>query len=144
MKRNRFLNLLLNGGTLAWLASIFYPVFSFLNPPKRPEANVHSVKAGPADKLAVNSGEIIKFGRRPVLLIRMDTGEVRAFSATCTHLDCIVQYRQDSKQIWCACHNGYYDLKGRNISGPPPRPLDVYPVNIVKNEIIVSKPKQIG
>jgi len=144
MKRIRFLNILLNGGTLAWLASIFYPVFSFLNPPKRPEANVHSVKAGPVDKLAVNSGEIIKFGRRPVLLIRMETGEVRAFSATCTHLDCIVQYRQDSKQIWCACHNGYYDLKGRNISGPPPRPLDIYPVNIVKNEIIVSKPKQMG
>ncbi|HED09122.1 MAG TPA: Rieske (2Fe-2S) protein [Caldithrix abyssi] len=144
MKRNRFLNIILGGGTLAWLGSIFYPVFSFLNPPKRPEANVHSVKAGPADKLAVNSGEIIKFGRRPVLLIRMDTGEVRAFSATCTHLDCIVQYRQDSKQIWCACHNGYYDLRGRNISGPPPRPLDVYPVNIVNNEIIVSKPKQMG
>ena len=144
MKRNKFLNIILGGGTLAWLGSIFYPVFSFLNPPKRPEANVHSVKAGPADKLAVNSGEIIKFGRRPVLLIRMDTGEVRAFSATCTHLDCIVQYRQDSKQIWCACHNGYYDLRGRNISGPPPRPLDVYPVNIVNNEIIVSKPKQMG
>ncbi len=144
MKRNRFLNILLNGGILAWLASVFYPVFSFLNPPKRPEANVHSVKAGPADKLAPNSGEIIKFGRRPVLLIRTESGEVRAFSATCTHLDCIVQYRQDSKQIWCACHNGYYDLKGRNIAGPPPRPLDVYSVNIVKNEIIVSKPKQMG
>ena len=51
------------------------------------------------------------------------TGNYRALSATCTHLGCIVQYRSDLQEIWCACHNGLYDLNGRNISGPPPRPL---------------------
>ncbi len=142
--RRKFINLLLGGGLLGWLGSIFYPVFSYLKPPPVPEANVNSVKAGPVADFPKNSGKIIKFGRKPVILIKMDTGELRAFSATCTHLDCIVQYRDDSKQIWCACHNGIYDLRGRNVSGPPPRPLDEFAVNIVNDEIIVSKMKEIS
>ena len=140
MNRGQFLNFLLGGGLLGWLGSVFYPVFSFLNPPKIPEANVQTVKAGSIADFPNNSGRIIKFGRKPVILIRTDSGNFRAFSATCTHLDCIVQYREDLKQIWCACHNGLYDINGRNISGPPPKPLDEFAVNIVADEIKVSKP----
>ena len=60
-------------------------------------------------------------------------------SATCTHLSCTVQYRADVQQVWCACHNGMYDLNGRNISGPPPRPLEAFDVNVKGNEIYVSR-----
>jgi Rieske Fe-S protein len=132
-------NLLLGGGLIGWLGSVLYPVIAYLNPPKIPEAGVQSVKAGLASDFAPNSGRIVKFGRRPVILIRTETGDFRAFSAVCTHLDCIVQYRTDLKQIWCACHNGLYDLRGRNVSGPPPRPLDEYTVKIVADEIHVTR-----
>jgi cytochrome b6-f complex iron-sulfur subunit len=137
--RRQFTNLLLGGGLIGWLGSVLYPVISFLRPPEIPEANVQSVKAGLASEFEVNTGQILKFGRKPVILIRMETGEFRAFSATCTHLECIVQYRGDLKEIWCACHNGLYDLKGRNVSGPPPRPLEEFAVNVVQDEILVSK-----
>jgi Rieske Fe-S protein len=139
MDRRQFTNFLLAGGLLGWIGSVLYPVISYLKPPKVAEANVSSVKAGVASKFPPNSSEIIKFGRKPVILIRTDSGDFRALSATCTHLDCIVQYRTDLKQIWCACHNGLYDTRGRNISGPPPRPLEEYAVNIVDDEILVSK-----
>ena len=139
MNRRRFVSLLLGGGILGWLGSVLYPIFSYLNPPKVPEANVQTVKAGSVSEFPNNSAQIIKFGRKPVILIRSDTGDFRALSATCTHLDCIVQYRSDLKQIWCACHNGLYDMKGRNISGPPPRPLDEYAVNIIEDEIHISE-----
>ena len=138
--RRQFTNYLLGGGLIAWLGSVLYPLISYLRPPKIAEANVQTVKAGAASQFAVNTGQIIKFGRKPVILVRSESGEFKAFSATCTHLDCIVQYRGDLKQIWCACHNGLYDLSGRNISGPPPRPLDEYVVNVVEDEINVSKP----
>ena len=49
------------------------------------------------------------------------------------------QYRADAQQIWCACHNGTFDLRGRNLSGPPPKPLEEFAVNIVNDEIFVSK-----
>jgi Rieske Fe-S protein len=137
--RRQFINFLLGGGLVGWLGSVLYPVFAFLNPPKIPEANVQAVKAGSILDFPPNSSQILKFGRKPVILIRTQAGDFRAFAATCTHLDCIVQYRTDLKQIWCACHNGLYDLKGRNVSGPPPKPLEEYAVNIVSDEINVSR-----
>jgi Rieske Fe-S protein len=139
MTRREFTKLLLAGGVIGWLGSVVYPIISYLRPPKVPEANVQSVKAGSAAAFAVNTAQIVKFGRKPVILVREQTGEFRALSATCTHLECIVQYRGDLKQIWCACHNGLYDLKGRNVSGPPPRPLEEYAVNVVGDEILVSR-----
>jgi Rieske Fe-S protein len=139
MDRRQFTNYLLAGGLLGWLGSVLYPVISYLRPPKVAEANVSSVKAGLSSEFAANSSEIVKFGRKPVILIRSESGEFKAFSATCTHLDCIVQYRSDLKQIWCACHNGLYDTRGRNVSGPPPRPLEEYAVNVVNDEILISK-----
>jgi len=139
MDRRQFTNFLLAGGLLGWLGSVLYPLVSYLRPPKIAEANVSSVKAGLASDFPNNSSQIIKFGRKPVILIRTDGGDFRAFSATCTHLDCIVQYRTDLKQIWCACHNGLYDTHGRTVSGPPPRPLEQYAVNIVNDEILVSR-----
>jgi Rieske Fe-S protein len=139
INRRQFTSFLLGGGLLGWLGAVFYPVVSFLKPPKIPEANVQSVKAGLVEEFQENTAQIVKFGRKPVILIRTESGDFRAFAATCTHLDCIVQYRGDLRQIWCACHNGLYDLKGRNVSGPPPKPLEEFSVNIVADEILVSK-----
>lgn len=139
IKRRSFLNVLLGAGLAGWLGSVLYPVISYLKPPKIPEANINSVKAGPAVDFPPNSSEIVKFGRIPLILIRTEEGDFLAFTATCTHLDCIVQYKPDSKQILCACHNGIYDLRGVNVSGPPPKPLEEYSVNIINNEIVISK-----
>ena len=92
-----------------------------------------------AKTLAPNSARIVPFGSSPVLLVRTATGELRAFSGTCTHLDCTVQYRPDLGHIWCACHNGHYDLNGRNIAGPPPQPLAPFDVALRDDEIMISR-----
>ena len=79
------------------------------------------------------------FGAAPAIVVRLATGELRAFSAVCTHLSCTVQYRSDLSQIWCACHNGHYDLNGRNVSGPPPRPLEPYDVSVRNEQIVLTR-----
>jgi Rieske Fe-S protein len=134
-----FLQWVLAGGVTAFLGAVLYPIFAYLNPPKQAEVEVSSVKAGKLSEMEKESGKIIKFGTKPVILIRTANDELRAFSATCTHLDCTVQFRKDFGMIWCACHNGKYDLNGRNISGPPPRPLDEFRVVIQGDEILISK-----
>ncbi len=93
----------------------------------------------PAEEIVPNSARAFRFGNKPGILVRTESGELRAFSATCTHLDCTVQFREDISRIWCACHNGHFDLTGRNVQGPPPRPLDAYDVNVRGEEIVVSK-----
>ena len=75
--------------------------------------------------------KIVRFGSEPVILIRVADKDFRAFNATCTHLDCVVEYQKNEQQIWCNCHNGGYDLTGRNVIGPPPKPLKAYTVNLV-------------
>ncbi len=138
-KRRDFLDYLLGTSVGATLLAIFYPIVKFLIPPQVVESAESSVVAGSVKEIAVNTGKIFKFGTKPGILIRTAAGELKAFSAVCTHLDCIVQYRPDTKQIWCACHNGQYNLSGQNVGGPPPRPLEEYVVNTRGDEIVVSK-----
>ena len=134
-----FLKYVLGGGLLAWAAAVLYPLFAYLRPPKQAEVEVTSVKVGKLETIEKESGIIVRFGNKPVIIVRAANGDLRAFSATCTHLDCTVQYRKDMGMIWCACHNGRYDLNGRNIAGPPPRPLDEYRVVVQGGEVLVSK-----
>ena len=134
-----FLKYILGVGLFAWAGSVLYPIFAYLKPPIQAEVEVTSVKAGKLADIAKDSGTIIKFGNKPVILLRTASDELRAFSAVCTHLDCTVQYSKDMGVMWCACHNGKYDLNGRNVSGPPPRPLEEYRVITQGEEVLISK-----
>jgi cytochrome b6-f complex iron-sulfur subunit len=137
--RRGFLNGFLGTSLGAMLVSILYPLARYVSPPDIPEAQTEEVVAGKEGDLKPNEGKIFRFGSLPGLLVRTAEGEYKAFSATCTHLNCTVQYRGDLGQIWCACHNGTYDLNGKNVGGPPPRPLEEYKVNVAKGEIVVSR-----
>lgn len=137
--RRSFIDWLLGIGIVGSAVSFFYPVLKFVIPPPIAEAIELNVVAATVGELPPNSGKIFKFGRRPALLVHTPSGELRAFDGICTHLNCTVQYRQDFGQIWCACHNGLYDLTGKNISGPPPRPLPPLNVSVRGNEIVVSR-----
>lgn len=130
---------LLGSGVAASLASFFYPVVRFLNPPQITEAAVNEVSAGKVQDLKPNSGKIVRFGNKPALLVRTSETEWKAFSAVCTHLNCTVQYQDATRQIWCACHNGTYDLSGRVVSGPPPKPLTEYAVRVRGDEVVISR-----
>ena len=138
--RRRFIDWLLGTGAVGLVGAVLYPVTRYLIPPPAAEAATASVTLPfSPDAVAPNTGEIFKFGSRPGILVRTAEGEFRAFSATCTHLGCIVQYRPDLGHIWCACHNGHFDLNGINIQGPPPKPLEQFAVNVRGDQIVVSK-----
>jgi Rieske Fe-S protein len=138
--RRRFLDWLLGTSVGGLVLAVLYPVVRYIVPPVAAESATASVTLpfAPGD-LAPNTGRIFKFGSRAGLLVRTAGGELRAFSATCTHLACIVQYRPDLGHVWCACHNGHFDLNGRNIAGPPPTPLETYAVRVRGDQIVVSK-----
>ncbi len=143
--RRGFLKLVLTGmvGTLGML---LYPVARFLQPRKKGGGGALEVVAPyRVDELRPDAEgkwpSPFNFGGRPCLLVKSGDGKIRAFDAVCTHVDCTVEFRPDKKDIFCNCHNGIYDLEGRNISGPPPRPLKSLSVELRgdpgKEEIIV-------
>ena len=128
------------GGSLATLwISLVYPLVRYLIPPAEATATANEALAGAVGELKPNTAKTFRFGSRPALLVRLPDGDYRCMSAVCTHLGCTVQYQPETQQIWCPCHNGRYDLNGRNIQGPPPRPLLTYDVKVQGEEIHVSR-----
>jgi Rieske Fe-S protein len=139
ISRRTFLDRLLGLGAVAWLGSVLYPVIAYLRTPPLGETEPTSIVAAKYSALKPNSGVVFKFGHDPAILILGSDGKLRAFSGVCTHLECTVQYRSDLERIWCACHNGQYDLNGRNVAGPPPRPLTEFKVTQKGDDVIVSR-----
>ncbi len=137
--RRSFLNTLLGISVLGWMGSVLFPIVEYFKIPPRKDDEPTSVVAASLKTLKPNQGVIFKFGSTPGILIMSPDGQLRAFSAVCTHLDCTVKYRPDLQKIHCACHGGMYDLNGQNISGPPPRPLTPYKVVQRGDDVIVSK-----
>ncbi len=141
MKRRTFLDVLIGLSGTALGVFVLYPIARYLVPPRTPEAATNRVVAAKKDEVPAGGFKIFPFGGQPGILIRGADGSYRAFTAVCTHLGCTVQYRPADKAIWCACHNGMYDLEGRNVSGPPPRPLERYDVHVIGDEVVVEKAK---
>ena len=140
--RRRVVEYLLGGGLFASVISFIYPVLRYVIPPPVADLGGDEVVASKVGDLRPNGSKIFRFGTRPALLVMTAEGEYHALSAVCTHLSCTVQYRNDLHQIWCACHNGLYSLDGRNISGPPPRPLEAFQVHIRGDEIVVTRKRE--
>lgn len=146
MNRRSFLDYLIGGGILGFLGAVFFPIYKYMKPPEIPEAVQSQVTACTLAELqaAENRYKTFKFGRQLGIVVLLPDEEVRAYSAICTHLDCTVQYRPDMNILWCACHNGKYDMSGRNIAGPPPRPLEQWVVHYDEptDNIYVSKKEE--
>ena len=125
-------------GTL-FAGLVLYPMFQFLKQPLARGGTVNRVAAAKISEMTNDSAKIFRFGSDPAMLVRTPEGELKAFTAVCTHLDCTVQYVKGKRHILCACHNGKYDLNGQVLSGPPPRPLEEFKVFVEGEDIIVSR-----
>ena len=92
--RREVVNWILGLGAGGVAAAVFYPIVRYIVPPEEAQSAANSVALSvkPED-VKPNSGQIFKFGNKPAILIRTPSGDLRAFTAVCTHLDCIVQYR---------------------------------------------------
>lgn len=133
---------------VATLGALGYPVARFLRPRLATKSGTLEVKAPyKVNELRPDAEgrwpAPFEFAGKPCLLVRTPDGEVKAFNAVCTHLECTVEFRAATGDIFCNCHNGVFDLNGHNVSGPPPRPLEVYKVSLRgtagQEDIIVSR-----
>lgn len=70
--------------------------------------------------------------------MRLLNGQFVAYSAVCTHQQCIVAYQPENRMLVCPCHGGIYDpAKGAAVvSGPPPRPLPEASIEVSDGEVL--------
>lgn len=117
---------------LSYGTAAFYG-FSFLSPRlKKPQPR--RVLVTSADKLPPGASMTFKdLSGRKIVLVNSGSGFV-ALSTTCTHLGCTAYWEPDKSHFFCPCHNGFFDVNGNVVSGPPPRPLEKFNVVLDEND----------
>jgi nitrite reductase/ring-hydroxylating ferredoxin subunit len=136
--RREFMKLVNKGLVATGAAVIVGPVVAYFYPSNLQETPSEPVRVCTLDELPVGNSKTISYGRYPALVINTPEG-LRAFSAVCTHFACIVKWDIEKGNIYCPCHDGYFDpIDGHVVSGPPPVGLTVIPVNVVNNEIFIG------
>jgi nitrite reductase/ring-hydroxylating ferredoxin subunit len=131
--RRRFLLQLSWTGLTLYSGAFLAAVFRFLWP-RVSDRPALSVQVGFPDDF--QPGQVVYNRGLKLFLIRDEKGFL-SFSARCTHLGCMVVWNRDHHMFLCPCHGGKFDVEGKNVEGPPPRPLDAFSIRIDDNGYLV-------
>jgi len=121
-QRRKFLFTMLGGlGALIGAVSV-WPVFRFLAP---------SASAGSGSKVTIPRSDVpqgkahfFQYLGKPAVALQPSPGQFVALSAVCTHLGCVVAWKEQDNEFQCPCHGGRFSADGQVLGGPPPKPLE--------------------
>ncbi len=137
ISRREFVDWIIKGGLFATLAGMILPALAYIWPVMGGGPSKQNEEVGSEDEFPLWGSKKVIVGGSALLVIRTPTG-YRAFSAICTHLGCLVDWDKQQREIVCPCHAGVFDQEGRNVSGPPPRPLPTYEVKVADGKVFVK------
>jgi cytochrome b6-f complex iron-sulfur subunit len=140
-KRRDFLGLLLKGWAVLTVIPFGTVILKFVSPVKTKDLDRETIRVASVADIAPNTAKIIRFNKEPVIVVHTESGQFKAFSARCTHLGCVVQFKADegAPHFSCNCHGSQFDITGKNIAGPAPRPLVPLKVNVQESDVLVTK-----
>lgn len=68
---------------------------------------------------------------------------VRAVSSICTHLGCTLE--KSERGFNCPCHGSHFNQDGKVLSGPAPRSLAWYKMNLAQDgQLVVDKKQRVA
>ncbi len=140
MTRRGFFQWALGVAVVATVGGVVVPIIGYLWPPTRQAAGgAARVLVGATKDLPVGQAKVLPVNDKPVIVVNTAQGGVKAFSAICTHLGCVVEWNSSKQYIACPCHDGRFNATtGAVISGPPPTPLPPVRVSIENDQIYVG------
>jgi len=138
--RRRILRWLGGLAIFSTAAMVLTPIIGFLIPTSSASSgNGGKVLVGTTDDIPPGAGKVVAMGSKPAIVVNTDQG-VKAYSAICTHLGCVVAWNDLSSQIVCPCHGGQFNPStGAVVGGPPPTPLPPLTVSVEGNQIFLTE-----
>jgi cytochrome b6-f complex iron-sulfur subunit len=136
ISRRRLIGYAWIGASVVVIGELIGGTFAFLWPRRKQATGENVSIVGKVTDFKV--GEVIPFRKEKTFIIRTEGGFM-AISAVCTHLNCIVNWNQILKRFECPCHGAKFNQMGEVIEGPPPRPLDLYKLQIVAGNLVIHK-----
>lgn len=128
---------------LAWIVSMVVlfgqagtALLRFFKPRIEPGAFGSKVVAGQVDEFEPGTVSHIQKGR--FYISRLEDGGFLAIWQRCTHLGCTVPWREGEAGFHCPCHSSIFDSTGEVVSGPAPRPMDLFAIEIVAGQLVVD------
>ncbi len=143
LTRRKFFNFLAGFGAIGVIAMVTYPLLNFLRPPRRSSESASYVEVGTLADIPEGKGrDAIAPDGEPVIIVNLTgEGKLVALSKRCTHLGCIVQLMEN--ELYCPCHGARFNLEGKVITGPAPKPLPKYELKVVGEKIQLGGPLEV-
>jgi len=137
--RRTFLNTLFGGWLLAFFSGTAYALFKFAFPTLGKEPDFVILKPDDFMNIPPNSVKPFAWGGKLGFFYKKSDNTAFALKGVCTHMECNITYKPEVKKFYCACHKGWFDEDGKNIEGPPPKPLEFFDLKIEGEKLIVAK-----
>lgn len=138
--RRKFIQFLLGFSVVSTVVGMLTPVVGYLWPRSTNAGTGAPVEVGAQEDFPVGTSKVVSVNDKPVIVVNSKAGGVKAFSAICTHLGCIVAWNARKNSIECPCHDGFFNpVTGAVISGPPPKSLPGYEVVVRDGKILIGK-----
>lgn len=141
LSRREFLGWALGFSLVGLFGQAGIALFNFFKPRVEPGLFGNKVVAGQVNEFRPGTVSHIPKGR--FYISRLEDGSLLALWHRCTHLGCTVPWREDEHQFHCPCHSSLFNTKGEVMGGPAPRPLDIFPIEIVEGKVIVDTSRPI-
>ncbi|WP_163717791.1 QcrA and Rieske domain-containing protein [Mangrovibacterium lignilyticum] len=120
------------------LVYVFFNLLKKSNDRLKPD---NLFEAGKLDLFEKN--RVYPFSSRRFYLSRLEDGGFLAISTKCTHLGCTVQFSNNEGKFKCPCHASAFNKYGEVLAAPATRALDIYPITIQNDTILVDTEKPV-
>jgi cytochrome b6-f complex iron-sulfur subunit len=139
ISRRSFLDYLIGGSIVVSFLAVLGSILTYVYPPKKEGGaeKAERVEVAPVADLPVGKAKPVVYQGKNVMVMHVQAG-LFAVDMKCTHLGCMVEWEEGPQTLKCPCHAAFFDYKGNVISGPAPKPLPLYKVEVANDIIYVT------